>query len=211
MFDPIRRTIGERIDVETVLAAGLWSTSCDPSEFENALLNLAVKARDAMPSGGKLTIETANTHLDEEYARQYPEVKPGEYVMLAVTDTGVGMDKETLDHAFEPFFTTKEVGRGTGLGLSMVFGFVKQSDGHINVYSEPSQGTSIKLYLPRHVGAGQADEPAAQLGAALRANRDAPCSSPRTMTRFASPSHGACVISATAFTRRQMVLRPWKS
>ena len=149
MSELLRRTLGESVAIETVLAGGLWRTLTDPNQLENALLNLAVNARDAMPQGGKLTIETANSHLDDLYATQHQEVTPGQYVMIAVSDTGIGMDKETMEHAFEPFFTTKDVGQGTGLGLSQVYGFVKQSNGHIKIYSEPGQGTVVKLYLPR--------------------------------------------------------------
>jgi PAS domain S-box-containing protein len=150
----LNRTLGESIAIETVLAAGLWTVSADVNQLENALLNLAVNGRDAMPSGGKLTIETANTYLDEAYASRHVEVTPGQYMMLAVTDTGIGMSEETIDKAFEPFFTTKEAGHGTGLGLSQVYGFVKQSAGHIKIYSELGEGTTVKLYLPRVAGEG---------------------------------------------------------
>ena len=150
MSELLRRTIGETITVETVLAGGLWKTAVDPNQLENAVLNLAVNARDAMKDGGRLTIETANTYLDEAYvAANGPDLSPGQYVLLAVSDTGTGMSKEVIERAFEPFFTTKPTGAGTGLGLSMVYGFVKQSGGHIKIYSEPGEGTSIKLYLPR--------------------------------------------------------------
>jgi two-component system NtrC family sensor kinase len=155
----LRRSIGESITVETVLAGGLWKTAIDPNQLENAILNLAINARDAMPEGGRLTIETANTYLDEAYAAaQGGELEPGQYVMLAISDSGTGMSKEVVDRAFEPFFTTKPTGVGTGLGLSMVYGFVKQSGGHIKIYSEPGEGTSIKLYLPRLTD-GSAIEP----------------------------------------------------
>jgi CheY-like chemotaxis protein len=152
MSELLRRTLGEAVAIETVLAGGLWRTMSDPNQLENALLNLAVNARDAMPRGGKLTIETANTHLDDAYATQHQDVVPGQYVMIAVSDNGTGMAKDTIEHVFEPFFTTKEVGHGTGLGLSQVYGFIKQSNGHIKIYSEPQQGTAVKLYLPRLMG-----------------------------------------------------------
>jgi len=152
----LRRTLGESILVETVLAGGLWPTLADGNQLENALINLAINARDAMPEGGKLTIETANTHLDEAYARIHEEVEPGQYVGIFVTDTGVGMARETVAHAFEPFFTTKEIGQGTGLGLSQVYGFIKQSGGHVKIYSEVGLGTTVKLYLPRYRGTEQA-------------------------------------------------------
>ncbi|WP_374448936.1 ATP-binding protein [Stella sp.] len=151
MSDLLRRTLGETVEVETVLAGGLWPVFVDAPQLENALLNLAVNARDAMPAGGKLTIETANTHLDDAYARAHDEVAPGQYVMIAVSDTGIGMPPEVIARAFDPFFTTKPLGEGTGLGLSQVFGFVKQSGGHVKIYSEPGEGTAVKVYLPRHV------------------------------------------------------------
>ncbi len=149
MSELLHRTLGEIIEVETVLASGLWRVEADPNQLENAILNLAVNARDAMPGGGKLTIETSNTHLDHGYVAQNSEVSPGQYVVICVSDTGSGMDQRTLDRVFEPFFTTKDVGRGTGLGLSMVYGFVKQSGGHVKIYSEPGEGTTVKIYLPR--------------------------------------------------------------
>jgi CheY-like chemotaxis protein len=143
------RTIGAHITIETVLAAGLWQVSADPNQIENAILNLAVNARDAMADGGKLTLETANAHLDDAYAKTNAEVTPGQYAMLAVTDTGIGMTPDVIEKAFEPFFTTKEIGQGTGLGLSQVYGFIKQSGGHIKIYSELGEGTTVRLYLPR--------------------------------------------------------------
>jgi PAS domain S-box-containing protein len=150
----LHRTLGEHVALETVLSAGLWRLHADTNQLENSLLNLALNARDAMPSGGKLTIETANCHLDDVYVAGIPEpVEPGQYVMIAVTDTGIGMDKAALQQAFEPFFTTKAVGKGTGLGLSQVYGFVRQSSGHIRIYSEIGEGTTVKIYLPRHFGA----------------------------------------------------------
>lgn len=149
MSELLRRTLGEHVSVETVLGGGVWPVLADPSQLENSLLNLAVNARDAMPEGGRITIETSNAHLDDAYAREHSEVKPGQYVLIAVTDNGPGMTPEVMEKAFEPFFTTKPVGKGTGLGLSQVYGFVKQSKGHIKIYSEPGQGTSVKIYLPR--------------------------------------------------------------
>ena len=154
MSNLLHRTLGESIAIETVSAAGLWAVYADVNQLENALLNLAVNARDAMPNGGKITIETGNVHLDEAYAAAHAEVTAGQYVMVAVTDTGAGMSKDTIDKAFEPFFTTKEAGHGTGLGLSQVYGFVKQSAGHMKIYSELNQGTTVKLYLPRLAGDG---------------------------------------------------------
>ena len=159
MSDLLRRTLGETISVETVLAGGLWKAFADPSQIENAILNLAVNGRDAMPDGGHLTIETANCHLDDGYAATHAEVTAGQYVMIAVTDTGAGMTPDVLARAFEPFFTTKPVDKGTGLGLSQVFGFVKQSGGHVKIYSEPDEGTTVKVYLKRHFG----DEEALQV------------------------------------------------
>ncbi|MGV3480895.1 MAG: CHASE3 domain-containing protein [Sphingobium sp.] len=163
MSELLRRTLGEQVMVETVLAGGLWRSHADVSQLENAIVNLAVNARDAMPEGGKLTIETANTHLDDAYAAARAEVQPGQYVLICVTDTGGGMSEEVIERAFDPFFTTKPVGKGTGLGLSQVFGFVKQSGGHVAIYSEPGDGTTIKLYLPRFFGAAEpAHLPAAE-------------------------------------------------
>ncbi len=156
MSELLRRTLGEQVAVETVLAGGLWRTYSDPGQLENAILNLAVNARDAMADGGKLTIETNNAHLDDAYARAQNEVEPGQYVSICVSDTGTGMSSATIERAFDPFFTTKEVGKGTGLGLSQVFGFVKQSGGHVAIYSEPGEGTTVKLYLPRFAGAAAA-------------------------------------------------------
>ncbi|WP_245420419.1 MULTISPECIES: CHASE3 domain-containing protein [unclassified Mesorhizobium] len=163
MSDLLRRTLGQSIEIETVLAGGLWKAHADPSQVENAILNLAVNARDAIGEKGKLTIETANCHLDEAYAAGHPEVKAGQYVMIAVTDTGTGMSPDVMARAFEPFFTTKPVNHGTGLGLSQVFGFVKQSGGHVKIYSEPGEGTTIKIYLPRFAGPEEA-APFARLG-----------------------------------------------
>jgi len=153
-LDPmLRRTLGEHIQIELIRADGLWPALVDQSQLENALLNLCLNARDAMPGGGRLTIETANVRLDEAYAARTDGLPPGQYVMLAVSDTGHGIAPEHLQRVFEPFFTTKEKGKGTGLGLSMVYGFVEQSAGHVAIDSEPLQGTSVKLYLPRASGA----------------------------------------------------------
>lgn len=149
MSDLLMRTLGEQVEIETVLGGGLWATLADPNQLENAVLNLAVNGRDAMPAGGRLTIETANTHLDEIYAASIDEVQVGQYVLLAVSDTGTGMPEAVIAKAFEPFFTTKDAGHGTGLGLSQVYGFVKQSGGHVKIYSEIGQGTTVKIYLPR--------------------------------------------------------------
>ena len=152
MSELMRRTIGEQVRVETVLAGGLWRTFADAAQIENAILNLAVNGRDAMPDGGRLTIETANVDLDDRYAQMHEDVSPGQYVMVSVTDNGTGMPQQVVERAFDPFYTTKGVGKGTGLGLSQVFGFVKQSGGHVKIYSEVGEGTTIKLYLPRRFG-----------------------------------------------------------
>jgi PAS domain S-box-containing protein len=143
------RTLGEHIPITVRLAADLWSVIVDPAQLESSLVNLATNARDAMPQGGQLSIATANAHLDADYAADHAELTPGDYVMIAVSDTGTGIPPDAMARIFEPFFTTKEPGKGTGLGLSMVFGFAKQSGGHINVYSEQNAGTTFRLYLPR--------------------------------------------------------------
>jgi PAS domain S-box-containing protein len=149
MTELLRRTLGGNVRIEELLAPNLWRAVADRGELERAVVNLAVNARDAMQGAGTLTLETRNAVLDEDYAEQFEEVTPGEYVLLAVTDTGAGMAPETMQRVFEPFFTTKETGHGSGLGLSMVYGFVKQSGGHISIYSRMGHGTSVKLYLPR--------------------------------------------------------------
>ncbi|MBS0246329.1 MAG: response regulator [Proteobacteria bacterium] len=150
MSDLLHRSIGETVRVETVLAGGLWKAALDPNQLESAILNLSVNARDSMPNGGRLTIETSNAYLDESYLKQSgAEVEAGQFVLVAVSDTGTGMTPEVRDRAFDPFFTTKPAGAGSGLGLSMVYGFVKQSHGHVQIYSEMGQGTSIKMYFPR--------------------------------------------------------------
>jgi PAS domain S-box-containing protein len=163
MTDMLHRTLGESIEIRLTIDANLWSARVDPSQLESALLNLAINARDAMPEGGRLTIEASNRRLNEEYAAYHVEVSPGPYVLLAVTDTGIGMSSAVLQHAFDPFFTTKDVGKGTGLGLSMVFGFIKQSGGHVKAYSEEGHGTTIKLYLPRADAPGQSSAEPAEL------------------------------------------------
>jgi PAS domain S-box-containing protein len=148
MSQLLQRTLGATIEVETVLTAGLWKTVVDPGLIENALFNLALNARDAMSDGGKITLETGNVRLSEEYAADNIDTQPGRYVMVALTDTGRGMTPDVLERAFEPFFTTKEQGKGTGLGLSMVYGFVRQSGGHIKIYSEVGRGTTVRIYVP---------------------------------------------------------------
>ena len=169
MSDLLAHSIGADIRLETVLAGGLWRVEIDPNQLENVILNLAVNARDAMPDGGRLTIETQNAHLDDRYAATNAGVAAGQYVMLAVTDTGVGMPEAVIAKAFDPFFTTKEVGKGTGLGLSQVYGFVKQSGGHVKIYSEPGHGTTVKVYLARRDGAAAEELPAPVLATALAA------------------------------------------
>jgi len=154
MSDLVRRTLGETIQTEVILAGGLWRIHVDAHQLETVILNLVVNARDAMPEGGKLTIETANAHLDEGYVGRHLDVPPGQYVLLCVSDTGTGMSEDVLAKAFDPFFTTKSTGRGTGLGLSQVYGFVRQSGGHVKIYSEPGQGATVKIYMPRYHGAG---------------------------------------------------------
>ncbi len=147
--DMLRRTLGEHITLSTSLARDVWSTRADPGQFQSAIVNMAVNARDAMPQGGKLVVETRNIELDSDHADDQSELQPGQYVQLSISDTGAGMAPEIRDRVFEPFFTTKEKGRGTGLGLAMVYGFVKQSGGHVTIYSEPGLGTTINLYFPR--------------------------------------------------------------
>jgi PAS domain S-box-containing protein len=166
MEDMLRRSLGEEIEVETVISGGLWNTAVDVAQVENAVLNLAINARDAIAAGGstsgRLTIEANNAVLDDLYCRNHADVAPGQYVMIGVTDTGTGMTPEVLRQAFEPFFSTKDEGKGTGLGLSMVYGFVKQSGGHVKIYSEPGQGTTVKIYLPRSLAAEDTLAPLAE-------------------------------------------------
>ncbi|CAD6562904.1 PAS domain S-box protein [Paraburkholderia sabiae] len=169
MDDLLRRALGEVINVETVIAGGLWNTLVDPNHLENVVLNLAINARDAMPEGGKLTLELSNAMLDEHYTALADDVRDGQYVLLAVTDTGTGMSREIMERAFEPFFTTKPEGQGTGLGLSMAYGFIKQSGGHVRIYSEPGHGTTVKVYLPRSMAEAvdlEPPEPVALAGGA---------------------------------------------
>ncbi|WP_417523478.1 PAS domain S-box protein [Marinovum sp.] len=149
MDDMLRRTLGEAIEIETIVTGGLWNCLVDPTQLENVILNLAINARDAMEHRGKLTIEAGNASLDDDYARMHPQVVPGQYVMLAITDTGSGIAPDIMEKVFDPFFTTKAVGEGTGLGLSMVYGFIKQSGGHVKIYSEEGHGTTVRVYLPR--------------------------------------------------------------
>jgi PAS domain S-box-containing protein len=156
--DFMQRTLGEDIEIQAVGAAGLWQIEADPNFLETALLNLAINARDAMAAGGKITIEAANVFADDEYCRKNPELPPGPYVAICVSDTGCGMPSDILQRVFEPFFTTKEPGQGTGLGLSQVYGFVKQSGGHVKIYSEVDQGTTVKIYLPRYMGKANEDQ-----------------------------------------------------
>ena len=159
MEDLLRRSLGELIELEFVLAGGLWPTLCDANQLENAILNLSINARDAMPEGGKLTIGTCNVHLDGRYAASVRNVRPGQYVCIGVTDTGTGMSSDTISRAFDPFFTTKLLGQGTGLGLSMIYGFARQSEGYAKIYSELGKGTTVKLYLPRYRGREEVVEP----------------------------------------------------
>jgi PAS domain S-box-containing protein len=158
LADLLGRSLGENIDIETVGAGGLWRVEIDPVQLEAAILNLALNARDAMPHGGRLTIETHNAHLDEQYCRRHADIRPGQYVQIAITDTGSGMSEDVIARAFDPFFTTKQVGQGTGLGLSQVYGFVKQSGGHVKIYSEVGQGTTVKIYLPRLLRGSAAEQ-----------------------------------------------------
>jgi PAS domain S-box-containing protein len=166
--DLLRRTIGETIDLEIAAADDLWSTLCDPNQLESALLNLAINARDAMPDGGRLTVTTANARLDSVTA-DTPALSPGDYICIDVTDSGVGMSAEVAARAFDPFFTTKPIGQGTGLGLSMIYGFARQSNGHVTITSRLGQGTSIKLYLPRHHGDNAVEQASAVIAAELAA------------------------------------------
>jgi PAS domain S-box-containing protein len=159
--DFLERSLGETVRVEVVGAAGVWQVEADPNQLETALVNLAINARDAMPAGGRIILEAANIFADEDYCRSNPELSAGQYVLICVTDHGSGMPPDILNRAFEPFFTTKEVGHGTGLGLSQVYGFIKQSGGHLKIYSEVGQGTTVKIYLPRYTGGAEEDDESA--------------------------------------------------
>jgi signal transduction histidine kinase/CheY-like chemotaxis protein len=171
MEELVRRTVGPAIAVEPMVAAGgLWTTLVDPGQLENALLNLCINARDAMPDGGKITIETANRWLDQRAASER-DLSPGQYVSMCVSDTGTGMSSEVIAKAFDPFFTTKPIGQGTGLGLSMIYGFAKQSGGHVRIYSEVGAGTMVCIYLPRHLGAAESAGEMPELADAPRAEQ----------------------------------------
>jgi CheY-like chemotaxis protein len=158
MSELLRGTLGRDIMLEAVTGGSVWQIFVDPGQLENAILNVALNARDAMPTGGRLTIETQNAYLDDRYAAAHLGTLAGQYVLISITDTGSGIPQDIINKVYDPFFTTKVVGKGTGLGLSQVYGFVKQSGGHIKIYSEPSKGTSVKIYLPRHTQAEAADE-----------------------------------------------------
>jgi CheY-like chemotaxis protein len=184
----LRRTLGEQVEIRSSLAADLWTAEVDRAQLESALINLSINARDAMPDGGRLLVETCNMTLDEDYVAQTPDAAAGDYVMIAVTDTGKGMTADVIDKAFEPFFTTKESGKGTGLGLSMVYGFVKQSNGHVRIYSEPGRGTTVKLFLPR-------SDPAGEAGAAQPTRPQMPRGSERILIVEDDPQVRAVVVS----------------
>jgi CheY-like chemotaxis protein/nitrogen-specific signal transduction histidine kinase len=162
MSELLRRSLGPGVEIETVLGGGLWRTYADATQLESAIVNLAVNARDAMPGGGKLTVETMNAHIDDAYAALNPDAVPGQYVLVAVSDTGTGMPPDVLERAFEPFYTTKGVGEGSGLGLSQIYGYLKQSGGHAKIYSEPGRGSTVKLYLPRQMPGEGGEEPKAE-------------------------------------------------
>jgi len=173
MTDLIQRTVGPSVQVNAMLAPHVWTARCDPNQLESALLNLAINARDAMPEGGRLTIVTGNIVLDDAYCAQFPDIAPGEYVSVSVTDTGTGMTPEVAARAFDPFFTTKPLGQGTGLGLSMIYGFVKQSGGHIRIYTEPGRGTTVRMKLPRTFESADGDRTGSSAAGATKARTDA--------------------------------------
>jgi signal transduction histidine kinase/ActR/RegA family two-component response regulator len=195
MSDLLRRTLDETVNIETVLAGGLWPVFADANQLENAVINLAVNARDAMPAGGRLTIETANAYLDGDYVSQFGDISPGQYVLLSVSDTGTGIAPDVLQRAFEPFFTTKGVGKGSGLGLAMVHGFVKQSGGHIRIYSEEGHGTAVKIYLPRLM---QAEAVSAAPAAALRSAPDETHARPRETVLLVEDNDGVRAYAQSA-------------
>lgn len=210
MSELFRRSLGETVEVEAVLGGGLWRIEVDPNELESALLNLAVNARDAMPMGGKLTIETSNAYLDEAYAARQAEVTPGQYVVICISDTGIGMDEEIMSRVFEPFFTTKAEGKGTGLGLSQVYGFVKQSNGHVKLYSESGQGTTVKIYLPRLVGDAAADDTSHE-ALSPQAALGKPSWSSRTIPMSGLIRSALCANSAITFWKLRTGRRPSRS
>nr|QQZ50239.1 hypothetical protein JKL49_00350 [Phenylobacterium glaciei] len=194
------------MELAIALAPDAWPAFGDAGQLENAVLNLAINARDAMPSGGKLTIETANTHLDIGYASRHEDLKPGDYTVLSVSDTGVGMTAEVIAKAFDPFFTTKPIGQGTGLGLSMIYGFARQSGGHARIYSEVGQGSTVRLYLPRFIGEAQVDDEN-QLRPDLPRGAGKPSWWWRTMRRSGCWWWRCCQSSATR-PSRPMTARP---
>jgi signal transduction histidine kinase len=201
MDDMLRRALGGEIEIETAVSGGLWNTLIDPDQIENAVLNLAINARDAMDGAGRLTIEASNAFIDDEYARLDQEATPGQYVLLAVTDTGAGISTEALDRVFEPFFTTKPADKGTGLGLAMVYGLVKQSGGHIKIYSEQGAGTTVKLYLPR---AMQSEDALVQMANTEATGGDETVLVSRMTTKFVRSPSPCLANSATACLRREM-------
>ena len=204
MVDLLRRTIGEQVRIETILGAGLWRCFADAVQVENAILNLAVNSRDAMPEGGRLKIETANANLDDQYVRRDPDLTPGEYVLVSVTDTGTGMPPQVVERAFDPFYTTKEVGKGTGLGLSQVYGFVKQSGGHVSIDSKIGSGDDDQdLSAALHRPGGGRGRPTTPRLSFRRGARRRSSSSSKTNRESAVSAPLRCVSSAIRFSNRQ--------